>query len=193
MTDINTDNTQDLREQIEVLKLQKELAQLQAEVNGPTVEEQRQQREANGEIVRRPADNVDLADAQRARILNGSAPQGNTPAQVAERRAQIARLPQQQVINVNGLKDNANGSDCALAVIAGLFTAGPLGSLFSLMAMKGSRGHSFTWFMWSFIGIPSAIAIQLAALAAITGAAVNAEEINHTQFTNAAAIERIAE
>ena len=65
------------------------------------------------------------------------------------------------------VRSTATGFEQAIAGVAGLFTAGPLGALAAWGALRGLQGK---WAPWFILGIPSAIVlnlVQLTLLAAI--------------------------
>jgi len=67
------------------------------------------------------------------------------------------------------VRSTATGFEQAIAAMAGLFTAGPLGVLAAWGAIRGLQGK---WAPWFVLGIPAAIALnifQIALLAAIVG------------------------
>jgi len=55
------------------------------------------------------------------------------------------------------VRGSVTGFEQGVAALAGLFTAGPLGSLASWAAIRGAQGK---WTPWFILGIPSAIAIN---------------------------------
>jgi hypothetical protein len=55
------------------------------------------------------------------------------------------------------VRGSVTGFEQGIAALAGLFTAGPLGSLASWAAIRGVQGK---WTPWFILGIPSAIAIN---------------------------------
>jgi hypothetical protein len=84
------------------------------------------------------------------------------------------------------VRSTATGFEQGIAAMAGLFTAGPLGSLAAWGALRGLQGK---WAPWFILGIPASVAlnvVQLLIIAAITGANVEPEaetdyEAHHTQ------------
>ena len=84
------------------------------------------------------------------------------------------------------VRSTATGFEQGIAATAGLFTAGPLGSLAAWGAIRGLQGK---WAPWFILGIPASVAlnvVQLLIIAAITGATVEPEagtdyEAQHTQ------------
>ena len=84
------------------------------------------------------------------------------------------------------VRSTATGFEQGIAAMAGLFTAGPLGSLAAWGAIRGLQGK---WAPWFILGIPASVAlnvVQLFILAAIMGTSVETEgegeyEAHHTQ------------
>ena len=84
------------------------------------------------------------------------------------------------------VRSTATGFEQGIAAMAGLFTAGPLGSLAAWGALRGLQGK---WAPWFILGIPASVAlnvVQLFILAAIMGTSVETEgegeyEAHHTQ------------
>ena len=84
------------------------------------------------------------------------------------------------------MRSTATGFEQGIAALAGLFTAGPLGSLAAWGAIRGLQGK---WAPWFILGIPASITIsvvQLFILAAIMGTTVEPEsgtdyEASYTQ------------
>ena len=84
------------------------------------------------------------------------------------------------------VRSTATGFEQGIAATAGLFTAGPLGSLAAWGAIRGLQGK---WAPWFILGIPASVAlnvVQLVIIAAIFGAAPEPEagtdyEAHHTQ------------
>ena len=73
------------------------------------------------------------------------------------------------------VRSTATGFEQGIAAMAGLFTAGPLGSLAAWGALRGLQGK---WAPWFILGIPASVAlnvVQLLILAAIMGTSVETE------------------
>ena len=69
------------------------------------------------------------------------------------------------------VRSTATGFEQGIAAMAGLFTAGPLGSVAAWGALRGLQGK---WAPWFILGIPASVAlnvVQLFIIAAIFGAA----------------------
>ena len=83
------------------------------------------------------------------------------------------------------VRSTATGFEQGIAAMAGLFTAGPLGSLAAWGAIRGLQGK---WAPWFVLGIPASVAlnvVQLFILASIVGVSGEPEpgndyEIHHT-------------
>ena len=84
------------------------------------------------------------------------------------------------------VRSTATGFEQGIAAMAGLFTAGPLGSLAAWGALRGLQGK---WAPWFILGIPASATlnvVQLFILAAIMGTSVETEgegeyEASYTQ------------
>ena len=84
------------------------------------------------------------------------------------------------------VRSTATGFEQGIAAMAGLFTAGPLGSLAAWGALRGLQGK---WAPWFILGIPASVTlnvVQLLIIAAIFGAASEPEagtdyEASYTQ------------
>ncbi len=84
------------------------------------------------------------------------------------------------------VRSTATGFEQGIAAMAGLFTAGPLGSLAAWGALRGLQGK---WAPWFILGIPASVTlnvVQLLIIAAIFGAASEPEagtdyEAHHIQ------------
>ena len=84
------------------------------------------------------------------------------------------------------VRSTATGFEQGIAAMAGLFTAGPLGSLAAWGALRGLQGK---WAPWFILGIPASVTInvvQLLILAAIFGTTAEPEagtgyEASHIQ------------
>ncbi|QLF86117.1 hypothetical protein CC030809_00061 [Synechococcus phage S-CAM7] len=110
-------------------------------------------------------------------------PIDNLPYQPAarDRNAEQQRFQERVLV-----RSTATGFEQGIAAMAGLFTAGPLGSLAAWGALRGLQGK---WAPWFILGIPASVAlnvVQLLIIAAITGAAVEPEagtdyEAHHIQ------------
>ena len=73
------------------------------------------------------------------------------------------------------VRSTATGFEQGIAAMAGLFTAGPLGSLAAWGALRGLQGK---WAPWFILGIPASLAlnvVQLFILAAIFGSSAEPE------------------
>ncbi len=74
------------------------------------------------------------------------------------------------------VRSTATAFEQGIAAMAGLFTAGPLGSLAAWGALRGLQGK---WAPWFILGIPASVAInvvQLFILAAIFGSTAEPED-----------------
>ena len=74
------------------------------------------------------------------------------------------------------MRSTVTGFEQGIAALAGLLTAGPVGSLAAWGAIRGLQGK---WAPWFILGVPAAVVInvvQLALLLLITGAAVEIED-----------------
>ena len=78
------------------------------------------------------------------------------------------------------VRSTATGFEQAIAAMAGLFTAGPLGVLAAWGAIRGLQGK---WAPWFVLGIPAAIGLnifQLILLAAILGPTIEEPKSTET-------------
>ena len=67
------------------------------------------------------------------------------------------RSPIEEGQSATLVRGSVTGFEQGVAALAGLFTAGPLGSLASWAAIRGVQGK---WTPWFILGIPSSIAIN---------------------------------
>ena len=89
------------------------------------------------------------------------------------------------------VRNTVTGFEQGIAVIAGLFTAGPLGALASWGTIRGVQGK---WTPWFILGVPGAITINIiniVALAMIGGATYEEDTNTYTPYESYDKIEQI--
>lgn len=79
------------------------------------------------------------------------------------------------------VRSTATGFEQGIAALAGLLTAGPMGSLAAWGAIRGLQGK---WAPWFILGVPAAVVInvvQLTILMMIVGATVDYDDIRYEE------------
>lgn len=80
------------------------------------------------------------------------------------------------------VRSTATGFEQGIAALAGLLTAGPVGSLAAWGAIRGLQGK---WAPWFILGVPAAVAInavQLVMLLLILGATVEYDDKQYNEI-----------
>ena len=82
------------------------------------------------------------------------------------------------------VRSTATGFEQGIAALAGLLTAGPMGSLAAWGAIRGLQGK---WAPWFILGVPAAVVInvvQLTILMMIVGATVDYDDIRYEETSS---------